>query len=607
MRSSLNQTLSDHVPHKRTRPKPSLPWVDYETKKFIRRRDRVHKHMKKSGDETFKQEFKTLKRLVQKLLCRAYWRYAEGLISDDGESQTTPKKKFRSFIKARRTEAVGVSPLKEAGKLISEPKEQARILNTQLHSVFSPKDTITAEEFELRCPPGPNLPDYPSCGDISITEDGVRKLLLNLNPNKACGPDGITPRLLKMVTEELTPALTLLYRISYLSGTLPKDWKQANITPVFEKGEKYNAANYRPISLTCVACKLMEHIITSHIMSHLEKNEILCPEQHGFRRGHSCETQLLGYVYEATREIEKGNQEDTIVLDFSRAFDKVSHTLLIHKLQRYGIRGRTNAWIKDFLTDRQQAVVVEGTRSDPLPVESGVPQGSVLGPSLFSAIHQRPPRRHQVKDPPICRRHHVQQDEQVLQEDLRSLTTWEEKWSMEFHPQKCSTLRVSRKKDKTAPGYELHGQNIENVSTTKYMGVNIQDNMQWESHIDSITKKASKTLGFIRCNLKIDNKKTKETAYKALVRPLLEYAAPVWDAYTANDEIEALEKIQQRAARWVTSRHRQTSCVDSILEQLDWPPLQLRARKPAWRCSTNFTMASPPSTPSTYPSHLRAG
>ena len=319
-------------------------------------------------------------------------------------------------------------------------------------------------------------------------------------------------------------------------------------------------------------------------MSHLEKNEILCPEQHGFRCGHSCETQLLGYVDEVTREIEKGNQEDTIVLDFSRAFDKVSHTLLIHKLQRYGIRGRTNAWIKDFLTDRQQAVVVEGTRSDPLPVESGVPQGSVLGPSLFLLYINDLPEGIKSKirlfaDDTMCSKTIMKKkDEQVLQEDLRSLTTWEEKWSMEFHPQKCSTLRVSRKKDKTAPAYELHGQNIENVSTTKYLGVNIQDNMQWESHIDSITKKASKTLGFIRRNLKIGNKKTKETAYKALVRPLLEYAAPVWDPYTEN-EIEALEKIQRRAARWVTSRHRQTSCVDSILEQLDWPTLQLRSKK----------------------------
>ena len=154
MRSSLNQALSDHVPHKRTRPKPSLPWVDYETKKLMRRRDRVHKRMKKSGDETLKQEFKTLKRLIQKRLRRAYWRYAEGLISGDGENQITSKKKFWIF-----TEAVGVSSLKEAGKLISEPKEQARILNIQFHSIFSPKDIITAEEFELRCPPGPNFPD----------------------------------------------------------------------------------------------------------------------------------------------------------------------------------------------------------------------------------------------------------------------------------------------------------------------------------------------------------------------------------------------------------------------------------------------------------------
>ena len=249
MRSSLNQALSDHVPHKRTRPKPSLPWIDYETKKLIRRRDRVHKRIKKSGDETLKQEFKALKRLFQKRLRHAYWRYAEGLMSDDGENQTTPKKKFWSFIKARRTEAVGVSPLKEAGKLISEPKEQARIMNTQFHSVFSPKDTITAEEFELRCPPGPYLPEYPLCGDISITEDGVRKLLLSLNPNKACGPDGITPRLLKMVAEELTPALTVLYRISYFSGTLPKDWKQAKITPVFKKGENTMQLNTVPSPL----------------------------------------------------------------------------------------------------------------------------------------------------------------------------------------------------------------------------------------------------------------------------------------------------------------------------------------------------------------------
>lgn len=136
------------------------------------------------------------------------------------------------------------------GKLITDPREQAQILNNQFCSVFSPKHTITAEEFELCCPPLLDVPDYPTCGDINITEEGVKKLLLNLNPNKACGPDGITPRLLKTVAEEMAPALTLLYRNSHNSGTLPLDWKMAYITPVFKKGERYLAINYRPISLS---------------------------------------------------------------------------------------------------------------------------------------------------------------------------------------------------------------------------------------------------------------------------------------------------------------------------------------------------------------------
>ena len=140
------------------------------------------------------------------------------------------------------------------------------------------------------------------------------------------------------------------------------------------------------------------------------------------------------------------------------------------------------------------------------------------------------------------------EDEAALQQDLHTLSAWEIKWSMEFHPQKCSTLRVSRKREKTTPSYHLHGQTLENVTTTKYLGVTIQDNLQWDTHIDTITKKANKTLGFVRRTLKIGNKRTKETAYKALVRPLLEYASTVWDPYTAQ-EVNALEKVQRRAVK----------------------------------------------------------
>ena len=165
----------------------------------------------------------------------------------------------------------------------------------------------------------------------------------------------------------------------------------------------------------------------------------------------------------------------------------------------------------------------------------------------------------------------------TLQADLDSLAERQTKWAMEFHPAKCSTLSATRSRQKIEPSYELHGRQLDNVPTIKYLGVEIQENLKWSNHITSITNKANKTLGFVRRNLKVGNKRAKETAYKALINPKLEYAASVWDPHTQAD-IKTLEKVQRRAARWVTSRYRQTFCVDSILTDLDWPTLQNRRK-----------------------------
>jgi hypothetical protein len=166
---------------------------------------------------------------------------------------------------------------------------------------------------------------------------------------------------LKELAPFIAPILIVIFKI-YESGAIPAIWKTANICPVFKKGEIFEAINYKPISPTCISCKLIEHIITSHIMKHADTHTILYPLQHGFRKGLSCETQLIEFVDDITRNIDAGTgrQTECLIIDLSKALDKVSHSLLQHKLDHYGIRGKTGEWIKTFLSDRSQSVVIEG-------------------------------------------------------------------------------------------------------------------------------------------------------------------------------------------------------------------------------------------------------
>ena len=157
-----------------------------------------------------------------------------------------------------------------------------------------------------------------------------------LDPTKANGPDQIPTRILKEACNEIAPFLTIILRQSLTTGEVPEDWQQANITAIYKKGDRNQAVNYRPVSLTSICCKTMEHIVYRHIIKHLENHQILSDNQHGFRKHRSCETQLVETV---ARSLDKKEQVDTLILDFSKAFDTVPHQRLINKMEHYGIKG----------------------------------------------------------------------------------------------------------------------------------------------------------------------------------------------------------------------------------------------------------------------------
>ena len=176
--------------------------------------------------------------------------------------------------------------------------------------------------------------------------------------------------ILKELAEEISPLLTAIFQKSLDSGTTPDDWRSANVSAIFKKGDRFKASIYRPVSLTSLCCKIQEHIITSNILRHLEERDILMDCQHGFRARRSCETQLVTLVHELAEAIDRGRQTDMIILDFSNAFDRVPHLRLLAKIHHYGTRRPTYNWIKSFLQNRNQQVVVDGATSDKVKVIS---------------------------------------------------------------------------------------------------------------------------------------------------------------------------------------------------------------------------------------------
>ena len=426
--------------------------------------------------------------------------------------------------------------------------EKADTLNNFFSSMFTPvEDTGTI----------PTLPDrsyMEPLTTIMIETDDVKKILENLKTNKAAGPDGIPPRILKELASELAPILCNIYQRSLRDGILPKVWKYGHVTPIFKKGKKVLPNNYRPVSLTSIVCRVLEKLVRKGIVAHIKS--LIVDEQHGFMEGRSCSSQLISVLDVWTQILDKKESLDAVYLDFQKAFDTVPHQRLLTKLKAYGVHGSVHAWINSFLSQRKQRVVVNGAYSQWNDVTSGIPQGSVLGPTLFIIYINDLPETVEsmvhifADDTKIYRKIATENDCVKLQKDLDILQEWSSKWLLSFNAKKCKVMRLGGQHPDFI--YKMINNtdvtDLEFTEMEKDLGIHVDNKLRLRDHAEIAAAKANKILGLIRRSYEYLDAVSLKSLYTSLVRPHLEYGHTVWPLNYKMD-LTLVENVQHRATK----------------------------------------------------------
>lgn len=546
------------VPTVQYHPKKKALHVDNNILRLVKRKHRSWTRYIETRDEGKYLEYIRLRNQVRNISRNAR-KNQETAIAKDVKSNP---KKFWLHVNNTTKFKASIPSLKTDTDITADTDpDKAELLGKFFSSVFVREDSTEIPSMTV---------DPASCNinDITFTNKAIVEKLKKLKTNKSAGPDSLYPRILQENAEVIAEPLQIIFNSSLRTGRLPSIWKQGNICAIHKKGSRQDCNNYRPVSLTSIVCKLMEGIIRDKIMDYMSSNSLFSSKQYGFLPKRSTIQQLLKIMDHWTEELDSGKTLEAVYMDFQKAFDTVPHGRLLIKLQHYGITGRIYEWIKDFLSNRSQQVVINKATSSPLPVISGVPQGSVLGPVLFVIFINDLPADIDssiflfADDTKLYRAIDQDQDVDHTQKDLDKLQDWSDKWLLRFHPNKCKRLFVHRRSaDIRATNLFLkkmdHGGQqslvaLETVKSYKDLGVLVDDRLTYDEHINNITTKASQIMGIIGRNFKFLTKEIFVPLYTSLVRSRLEYGQAVWSPHLKK-HIRKIEAVQRRATKKVTS------------------------------------------------------
>ncbi len=452
---------------------------------------------------------------------------------------------FWRFVNSKLSCRSGLPSIqRNDGTFAESDGEKVEIFNAYFASVFQPDQTAS---------PHLDKEDVRPLSTVTFLPETVFAHLSLLPSKCSSGVDGLPSILFKKLAFQLAKPLSSIFEVSFQTSTLPSDWLVSLVTPIHKKGSRSVPANYRPVSLTCVACRVMERIIKDAASVHMSKNGLISKSQHGFLSRHSTITQLLETLNDWTIAADSRSPIDVAFADISKAFDTVPHSKILESMEAYRIEGTLLCWFEAFLSGRTQSVVYSGCQSQRVAVPSGVPQGSVLGPFCFLVVMNRLPnviRNSTIKlfadDCKLYFRINTEIDKNLFLEDLFSLFEWAQSNGLTLALDKTVVMHLGYSNPRF--NYSVQQANLAITESARDLGVLFSSNLKFSEHIAGICKRA-----FCRTNLIFLAFYSRKPSFlvqmfKTFVRPILEYASPVWSPYLKKD-IDFLERVQKYFTR----------------------------------------------------------
>ena len=551
-KSTLFHNVNKYIPTITIKSEFKPPWFDSEVYEAFRDKARAHKKFKRTKNDLDGLNFANRRREFKRISCR---KMRDNMYNTDDPALIT--KKFWSHCKYTSKSQRLPECLYLKNCYRNNPLDKANMFNNYFFEQFSDS---SAYDIDI---------DWSNDDvfEISFCHRKIRKLLSKINSNKAFGPDGIHGKILKNCAVSLAYPLSILFKLSYNTGCIPKEWKLAHVVPVHKKGSKENIENYRPISLTSLVMKTFERILKDEILLHT--NHLLDSRQHGFLSKKSCTTNMAGFCDDVALSLNDCLRTDVVYFDFAKAFDSVNHDLILKKLkENFKIDGRLLKFLVNYLGGREQCVTIGNVKSSIKPVLSGVPQGSILGPILFVLfINDLPVGLNPdtglalyADDTKIWRTIYSDQDHALLQNDIAYLNSWATLNKMNFHPQKCKVVSIAHRPPPLLgilPNiqyfYTLGDSPLDYVDSEKDLGVDINSNFNFNDQCERVLSKANQQFGLTKrtCYF-VNDIKRKRTLYLTLIRSQFEHCSPIWRPFSTT-MLDKLEGLQKRCVKWILS------------------------------------------------------